>query len=713
MNASSHLVALRNLALQFAVSFRLKTAVALFAAGASFQTAAKAAEISFTQVSTSFNGMIGIDYFEPLNQVVTTANYSSGIPFNFQRIAVDGSHIAHSNVNQIQDELKLATVRSANFGGYPGGGGFAPGTMFAGNGVSGQIMKIDPDGTVTSPWATMPNAASAGFFRGSLYVDRTGVFGGDLIGVTTAGNIYRVNSSGAATQLGTSAGVHLEGLLTVPNDPSVWGGLAGKIVAGAEQQMRLWAIDAAGVKVSWTVSVAVEDLDWIMPNENFFGVNYAQGRLLGVPAEQFQAQGLVGKILAVQETSGALYTLSWNFATNAPQFDPITVIGAIIPNQWEHVTFAPAGIAEIRTSLPTPKFGISGSLGTHNDLDTIRINQTAIARYGYNGSTGSPPEALANKAVMSLLEDDVGRMWLMLVLDKSGDSTGGGLTLQLAGNGQDLSNSGLAVVDDSSDPFSYANGSGMFTWTWPAGQTDGVVVYLPYRRISSDPLSAWSITFSTPSVSGIDGFLLNVDGQQFDFGGTGFNFTIYLNPLKITAAASRKTHGAGGDFDVNLPTTGTPGIECRGGGATNDYTIVVTFSANVAVTGSPQAQVTMGTATIGTGGVSNGGAVTVAGNVVTIPLTNVADEQTINVTLNGANNAGTDQPAINVVIPMSRLLGDTNGNGSVNSSDASQTKARIGQAIDSTNFRSDLNTSNSINSTDASQVKSNIGHGLP
>ncbi len=61
---------------------------------------------------------------------------------------------------------------------------------------------------------------------------------------------------------------------------------------------------------------------------------------------------------------------------------------------------------------------------------------------------------------------------------------------------------------------------------------------------------------------------------------------------------------------------GTPrGIECRAGGATNDYTMVVTFPGNVTVNGNPQAQVTLGTATIGSGGVSNGGMVTVSGNI--------------------------------------------------------------------------------------------------
>ncbi len=171
--------------------------------------------------------------------------------------------------------------------------------------------------------------------------------------------------------------------------------------------------------------------------------------------------------------------------------------------------------------------------------------------------------------------------------------------------------------------------------------------------------------------------------------------------------ASRKTHGFAGTFDIPLPLNGTPGIECRAGGPTSDYNIVLAFNANVSVTGSPQAAVTAGMGTIGSDGINNGGNVTIAGNIVTIPLTNVTNAQTINVTLYGVNGA-TD-----IVVPMSILIGDATGNGTVNASDISQTKARIGQQLNQTNFRSDVTANGFIDSADIALLKSKIGTGLP
>jgi hypothetical protein len=134
--------------------------------------------------------------------------------------------------------------------------------------------------------------------------------------------------------------------------------------------------------------------------------------------------------------------------------------------------------------------------------------------------------------------------------------------------------------------------------------------------------------------------------------------------------------------------------------------MVVTFLANVSVNGNPRAAVTSGLATIGSGGMSNSGMVTISGNVVTIPLTNVANAQTINITLNGVNGS------TNVTIPMSVLIGDTTANGAVNSSDISQTQSQSGQPVTSSNFREDVTVNGSINSSDISLVQSKSGTAL-
>ncbi len=178
------------------------------------------------------------------------------------------------------------------------------------------------------------------------------------------------------------------------------------------------------------------------------------------------------------------------------------------------------------------------------------------------------------------------------------------------------------------------------------------------------------------------------------------------------SVVSRKAHGAQGNFDINLPLSGTSGVECRRGQGTgqNDHTIVVTFGSAPSVSGSPQATVTSGTGTIGSNGVPNGGAVTVSGNTVTIPLTSVANAQLLTVTLNGVTvgaNSG------NVVIPMGVLLGDTNDSRNVNAGDALQTRARSGQITDGTNFRSDVNPDGAIAAGDVIIVRGQAGNAIP
>src|SRR5204862_5613700 len=84
----------------------------------------------------------------------------------------------------------------------------------------------------------------------------------------------------------------------------------------------------------------------------------------------------------------------------------------------------------------------------------------------------------------------------------------------------------------------------------------------------------------------------------------------------------------------------------------------------------------------------------------------------LNVKLNNvADSAGSFSASIST--SMSVLIGDTNGNRLVNSSDIAQTQSQSGQSVNSTNFREDVTVSGSINSSDIALVQSKSGTGLP
>jgi len=144
---------------------------------------------------------------------------------------------------------------------------------------------------------------------------------------------------------------------------------------------------------------------------------------------------------------------------------------------------------------------------------------------------------------------------------------------------------------------------------------------------------------------------------------------------------------------------GTHGIECRSGGATNDYQIVVTFGGPVTFA---NAQVTQGTGSVSSTSMNN--------NQVFINLTGVTNAQTIQITLFAVNDGTVTS---NVTIPMSILVGDTTANGAVNSSDISQTQSQSGQLLTADNFREDVTVNGVINSSDISLVQSMSGNGLP
>ncbi len=172
-----------------------------------------------------------------------------------------------------------------------------------------------------------------------------------------------------------------------------------------------------------------------------------------------------------------------------------------------------------------------------------------------------------------------------------------------------------------------------------------------------------------------------------------------VSPPPPQSAFSRKVHGGAGTFDVPLPLTGNVGVECRSGGATNDYQMIINFATPVMVGDA--------VLTSGTGSVSS---FSVSGSAVTVNLSGVTNVQVITVLLSNVND-GTHHGDTSV--SMGVLIGDVNGNGLVNAGDVSLTKSQVGQAISGSNFREDVNANGVINSVDVAQVKAKVGTALP
>ena len=193
-----------------------------------------------------------------------------------------------------------------------------------------------------------------------------------------------------------------------------------------------------------------------------------------------------------------------------------------------------------------------------------------------------------------------------------------------------------------------------------------------------------------------------------DIGSYEFNGTPPPTPpaVPVTSVASRKFHGGSGTFfDLALPLTGNPGIECRTGGVNGDHTMIFTFTNPLTSVDGASVSTGIGTVTSGAIGATNT-------REYVVNLTGVSNAQTITVSLTNVTDSLGNNSSV-VTASMGVLFGDSNGDGFVNSGDALQTRSRSGQTTSATNFRSDVNTDGFLNSGDTTVVRSRSGTALP
>jgi hypothetical protein len=256
--------------------------------------------------------------------------------------------------------------------------------------------------------------------------------------------------------------------------------------------------------------------------------------------------------------------------------------------------------------------------------------------------------------------------------------------------GYNLSND-AAGGGGGTDPFGYLNANGDVRNTDPL---------LGTLASNGGPTPTIELLSGSPAIDTGEHLAPMQDQRYYRRSGPAdkgaFEFNGVLAPAFVV---SRKTQGAL-TFDIGMPLASLLGIECRSGGATNDYSLVAVFETPVSIKGYA---VTIGTGTAVQ--LDNDGR-----GQLTVHLTGVSNAQRITITLFGVSDGVHTQ---DVAMPMGILIGDTSGNGSVNASDISETKSRSGQTVNATNFRNDVSVNGSINASDVSLVKSRTGTALP
>jgi hypothetical protein len=348
-------------------------------------------------------------------------------------------------------------------------------------------------------------------------------------------------------------------------------------------------------------------------------------------------------------------------------------------------------------------FGDHESLVVNQTVDTTPDPMSGVARNGvrwYELRNLSTTPVVYQQSTFAPLQDPTNPLWRWMgstAMDHSGD-----LAIGYSASGPNYFPSLHYAGRLASDPLNdLTQGEAVMFAGLGIEANTGIFPFRnrwgDYSALSVDPTDDCTLWYTNEYLapnSPTD--ILPVDWHT-RIGSFRFPQCVSPSSVSVVSAVSRKTHSFSGTFDVPLPLTGG-GIEDRSGGSSGNHAIVVTFGVPVSFTGaSTSCGMVNGTST--------------SGNDVTINLTGVPNASNCSVTLNGVTD-GVSSPG-SVSVPVSFLLGDTNGDRFTDAIDVSQTKSQSGNAVTSSNFREDVNVDGFIDAVDTALVKSKSGTALP
>ncbi|HEV2391526.1 MAG TPA: hypothetical protein VG146_04095 [Verrucomicrobiae bacterium] len=317
-----------------------------------------------------------LDYYSPSNSLIASAYYPywNGGTNYFARIwtyfttnsGTVATNVAITNWSYAggsQDEVRLTVVKTnSNSVFHPGETFFAPNT-------NGTIGWISADGlNFSNAWLTITNELNP---FADIYVDQTGIWGGDLLVVSGQSggipneNIWRINTNKQTTLVASIPTSHLEGLVTLPNNPTQYGPWAGKLLTADENEGLFYAVDTNGNYQSFGLDVGGDPIQpsamkVIAAGQNLY---FSDPRsqvdpsvypplVLKIPQQYFTNS--IGDILVTRAgengRDAALFIVHWDNATGTFINRKIPYGGGGAPfygEYIEHATFAPLDLPPV------------------------------------------------------------------------------------------------------------------------------------------------------------------------------------------------------------------------------------------------------------------------------------------------------------------------------------------------------------------------------
>jgi RHS repeat-associated protein len=306
---------------------------------------------------------IAIDYYQPGNSIVEAVGTGfSGQNTNLYLVNSSGSETLYASLLNVpfQDGKNISAVQPGNQGGFTPGDIFLPGLL-----SSYAVAKVSQGGLVQEAWKSLPSIVGR---IDQVYVDQTGVFGGELLVVTEAlppngpiESIWRIRADGSIDTPNPSnpqpfaTGIPGQpqgdgSLITVPNNSAVYGPLAGKILIVSDG-LPAYMVDSTGAvaPVGSSGLDGAEGVAIVPAAANFFAE--ADNQLSIYVGEGHQFAPIQGQLIAVNENTKSFSRVYWDALSSSLKTVPLlftdmtSTSGATQP--WEEVAFLPAALGPV------------------------------------------------------------------------------------------------------------------------------------------------------------------------------------------------------------------------------------------------------------------------------------------------------------------------------------------------------------------------------